>query len=405
MIYLVVDTNNWIYLANSKNPDTGKFEDERHMHLLGLLIDRVNKGDVEVLLCDIVEKEWERNKSAQESLIAKYQNENEAYKSIIKKMRLLLDEEDAKDLSNIYEKYVAKTQAIIEVNKKHIKEVWTLMKKAKKYSVSNETKAVAADWAVEKKAPFIGDKKNSMADALIFFGAAEYLKNIAKTKDPWEEDDHYEFPISVFVSGNKGDFSNPLNLDELHNDLKPIADEVKMNFFRSLPLALNYLEETIKNRPALFNLEELETIEEAIEEFSDDWYVCDICSPDGDNQYTNIVHFSEPFEIDFESKDELDKNQLRIDYGDEPQIVQKPLPYLKIKTGECSWCSTTHLQCCKCNTVTALETNGELEFQCEGCGQIYIFKKIYEGSGMFTEEILASNRQSMSKSDLADFEI
>jgi hypothetical protein len=405
MVYLIVDTNNWIYLANSKNPDTGNFEDGRHIHLLSLLIEKITNGEVELLLCEIVEKEWERNKSAQESLIERYQNEREGCRNIIKKMRQHLDENDAKTLTGLYEQYVSKMEVIIEVNKAHIENVRTLMQKAKKYTISNEMKVLAAEWALEKKAPFIGDKKNSMADALIFFGAAEYLKNISKTRYPRDEESRYIFPTSIFVSGNKGDFSNPMNMDELHRDLKPIAEEIEMNFFRSLPLALNYIQETVKNEPALFDMEELQTIEEAIEEFSDEWYSCDVCTPDGDNYQTNIVHFSQPYEIDFDEDIGIDKNQLTIEYNEELMIVQKELPKIKIRSGECSWCNTTHLYCCQCNTVTPLEGDDEQEFQCEGCGQIYLLKKTYEGSGMFSEEILASRRRFLSESASSDFEV
>jgi hypothetical protein len=392
MIFLIVDTNTWLYLANSKNPDTGNFEDGHHIKLLDSLIKKIDSGEVELLLCPIIETEWKRNRSIAEELIKKYQNESKSYKDVIDKIGKSLNEPDRNSLSDLYDKYLATLTSKIKDNNLHIERIEVLIQKATKYEISKETKAFAADWAVEKKAPFVGDKKNSMADAYIFFGAVEYLKKFSKSDLPWEEDLTYDLPTSIFVSGNKGDFSSKNNANNIHEDLKPVADEANLSFFRSLPVALNFIQESSVIHSPIFTDDELQAIEREIEDVSDDWYTCDVCSPDRDNEYLNLVHFSDPFEVEVE-EEYVDPNQLQIEFPDLLPVIHRGKQKVTIRTGDCTWCSTTHLLC-QCGTVTPIDGENREGFKCDGCDLSYNVRKKYDTKGMYYQEIVVDNSNS-----------
>jgi hypothetical protein len=402
MIYLVIDTNNWIYLANSKNPDTNSFEDGRHIKLLELLAEQIETGEVELLLCTIIEDEWKRNKAKAEGLIEKYNNELNSYKGTLKRWSELLEDPDKAILKEIHSKCAQKIELKIELNKEHIAKIEELITKAQKYEIGKGTFAFAAEWALNKKAPFIGDKKNSMADALIFFGAVEYLKGVAVYTLPWDEDGGEKvYPVSIFVSGNKGDFSNPDNADEMHNDLKPIAEEIQINFFRSLPVALNFIQEKLDAQP-VFSEEELTAMQREIDDISDDWYTCDVCSPGPENEYTNMVHFSDPYEVQVLKDDVPNQNQLRIEFeGDEllPPVRSTENEKLMVRTGDCTRCGMTHVLCEQCETVIPLDVDNEEGFVCEGCGIKYVIRSIHQPHGGLLTEILADLRTEEDEID------
>jgi hypothetical protein len=393
MIYLIVDTNNWIYLASSKNPDTGNLEDGRHIKLFNTLMEKIDGDEVELLVCEVIEAEWNRNKVSAEELIRKYQNEREACKGVIKKIATSLNEEDQNVLGKLYGKYLANIDEKIIENWAHIKKIEDLIQKATKYNISKETKAFAADWAVEKKAPFIGDKKNSMADAYIFFGAIAQIKEIAQTKLPWDDDEViYEYPTSIFVSGNKGDFSSAADANTLHGDLQPIADEIKLSFFRSIPAALNFIQEHIAAQPPIFSERELKEIEEEVDNITDDWYTCDVCTPSEENQYTNMVYFSQSYEIEVEGGEFIDPNQLQIEFPDVPIIERQDIKKISIRTGDCSRCGTTHLICEECQTTTPIDGDTRDGFECDGCGIKYIVRHNYDRGGVYNQEIYVDGR-------------
>lgn len=397
MVYLIVDTCNWIYLATSKDPQTDKFE-ERHFKLFSNLIQKIESGEVKLLLCSIIEKEWQKHKEdTAKGFIKKLQNELIEYGNIINKIKnALQDESDKENITKVFEKYKEAIDIKIKLNEEHIDKIDLIIEKAKKYEISVDTKAFVSDWAVDKNAPFKGDKKNSMADALIFFGAVAFIEEISKLDDLWSGEVIYEYPTSIFVSSNKGDFASLANKKEIHEDLKPFAEKIELNFYTNLPEALNFVQEQVKIAEPLFNEEDIRLIEESLDEFDEDWYICDVCSPD--NMYANMVYFSEPYEIEYFEKRIINLNQLEIDFKDLENIpISKPI--YKIRIGECSWCYTTHLICFKCNEVTALSGETEHGFECEGCGTKYIVKSEYDRKGILSTEIFLSHETEDENED------
>ncbi len=371
MTYLIVDTNNWIYLASSKNPDNDTFEDWKHMKLYDTLAGKITDQEIKLLVCDIIIDEWRRNKGETEGLVKKLNNEIVSSKAVINKVARPLQQEDRLLLRTLFEPYKTKVLDKIQENKNHIAKVEALLTKAEKYAISGEIKVFAADWALSKKAPFIGDKKNSMADALIFFGAVEYLKKKIAGLHPFDD--------FIFVSGNKGDFSSPADENIIHEDLSPTALTIDLKFFRSLPAALNFIEKAIKDRPPLFTDVEIAEMEADINDASDDWYICDVCSPGEENEYSNLVYFSAPHKIEELDKYDIDPNQMRINFAEIGVEDQSEAIVVEIQTGECSYCGTTHLKC-SCGDVTPIEGHNKDGFVCEGCGIKYILKAKFEGS-------------------------
>lgn len=54
MTVLIIDTNWWIYFANSKDPDSGNFQENRHILLLEKMTQMMRRGDVQLLTSEIV---------------------------------------------------------------------------------------------------------------------------------------------------------------------------------------------------------------------------------------------------------------------------------------------------------------------------------------------------------------
>ena len=246
MIYLILDTNNWIYLANNQDPfndnKDGKYKDNKneklHFKTLERLNEYIDSTTVILLVCDVVMEEWERNKSKTNQYIEKLENTMRAQRDTIKAIEDNLDDADKSIFKLLFEKHIEKVNLKIEKNKDHIYKVEQLIFKSQKYQISDKTKILAAERAYNKKAPFIGDKSNSMADAYILFGAIEYLEELFKNRDL------ITYPTFIFISGNKGDFSSNSNPNMIHEDLKDSLAKVNLQFFRSLHVALNDLVES-----------------------------------------------------------------------------------------------------------------------------------------------------------------
>jgi len=79
MIYLILDTNIWVYLANGLDPIENKdYDDDVHFGLLSSLKQLKENGDITVLVNDIVFREWMRNKEHCRAKIVKLNNKCES---------------------------------------------------------------------------------------------------------------------------------------------------------------------------------------------------------------------------------------------------------------------------------------------------------------------------------------
>ncbi len=362
--YIIIDTNNWIYLANSNDPLDGGNEGN-HFKLFEKLSEKIKEGSVVLLINGLIKTEWERNKLDANDLIEKYKKRTESITTTLKNVQKELGSTLNAEITSVISGYRSLMETKISQNESHVNNVVQLLNSCVEIDVSNEIKVKVSDWAVAKQAPFIGDKKNSTADALILFSAVEYIKSISDELDVFDTP-FYNSPRSIFVSGNKGDFSATNNSDLIHDHLKPILDEVNMLFFRSLPRALDHIDNL------LFQETEIAKMELEIENLDDSTYSCDICSGDEDNPYSNLVHFGKVEEIVNETEHSSNPNQLTIELGEEfsQKMVEERLTSIVI--GNCNYCDSEYIECQNCGQIFATSQFENPErIDCPGCNVRY----------------------------------
>jgi len=381
--YLIFDTNVWIYLCNGYDIFTGKYDLVKlkiYFKILDALIERVKKGDIEILVNDLIIKEWERNKASSFIHITKIQDKLYQIKVVLDSVNeIIVGEENA--IKRIKEKLEVQVEIINDLNKKHIEKVENLLyNNTTKIDISNEVRIAATYLAEDKKAPFKGDKKNSMNDALIFLSSIEHIEKNLIVYSPFNIPEEIDFdssegskdniplfPKSFFISNNKGDFSNPEKIHEIHPDLKEYLNKTNTIYSINFVQILNEIEEN------------LITEEEVSKLVGDDDFecACQHCGPFG------IVQFSNPFFIIDENKPGFDKNQLVIPFGDLEIQFNETDSMASIRTGECNYCLTNHIICPNCDEITAWVEFG-VPIECRGdCNTVFIVDKSFtndEGS-------------------------
>ncbi|GAB4022719.1 hypothetical protein GCM10028808_71060 [Spirosoma migulaei] len=388
MHYLILDTNIWIYLASSYDPKTGNYQDGLHFKLLTALKKMVEDGRITILTTNIIKEEWNRNRSATEGLIQEYQKKIDANKANVKHFKKYLEETDAVILDSLHQKFAQRIEQIISNNEQHIIEVeYLLFNHTEEIEIEDKIKIIAADFAVQKKAPFKGNKSNSMADAYILLSAVEYLKKrINNWKWDENDEDFFQYPSSFFVTANKGDFSNSAKIEEPDEDLKGVFDSVKMHYRINLATLLNELED------AILKAEELEEFERLQDEYERNLDYCDVCSPDDEHVLLTTILFNSEIAITHEivtnevEAQEYDPNQLTLfnEIQKLPAIRFKPSNSNKesVPIGNCNYCGTAHIKCYECQSAVALLDNKENNsIECEDCGLTYKINYVYVGDG------------------------
>lgn len=217
MRYIFLGTNNWIYLSNGFNILNNK-HDELHFKVFDLIKKRVNDGSLTVLTNRLILEEWARNKQHCKNQIKELKDRQHAYLSTLKNIKKVVDDV-GKKLSEALESKIQRHES-------HINDVEEfLMTKTTQIDIPDHIKVKAADLATEKKAPFIGDKKNSMADALILLSSIEHIEKFCGVKLFGGDSKTVVYPENYFVSGNSGDFSSPTNKEIIHPDFRKLSSE------------------------------------------------------------------------------------------------------------------------------------------------------------------------------------
>lgn len=207
--YVFLDTNNWIYLANGFNPYSNKHEDV-HLKVFELVKKRTGNGDIIFLVNSIIIDEFNRNKAQTQAKINDINQKVRNYTGSLKPIIEFLEGDD-EELKKIASKISKTAELRISHLQDHIRDVENFLNtQTIVIPITNDHKIAASEMALAKKAPFIGDKKNSMADALhllSFIGFMDELKS-SKTLHKGFLPDEF---ISYFVSSNSGDFSTKGN--------------------------------------------------------------------------------------------------------------------------------------------------------------------------------------------------
>lgn len=356
MHYLGLDTNTWIYLANGTEP----------VKLLHYIKQEVERGNITLLLPEIIITEWNRNKenAVKQGVLKHYKDIKESLERILKLLgekgerdvfSFLLPNEDEKDyFKDFIEKFKAKKKEIEEAITSNIKLIDELFehKNATVINIIPEVYVKAGQYAIEKKAPF--KNKNNFADALIAFSFIHFVE-ASSIED------------ALFITYNTDDFCEKREGKKyLHPDLKPDFVRSKSRFFTIVGEALNTLKED------LVTAEELDLIRQYQEEASreDEIEYCDGCF---DNGYHNPVYFREQELIDERPIRNADvPNQLQFEFAIDLPKQPAGNRYDKIEVGNCSWCNLEHFKCVECgeiNTVCEGEYNEKKE--CQSCGITY----------------------------------
>jgi hypothetical protein len=374
--YLIFDTNIWLYLANSKDPLTENFQEGYHFILLENILNKISEGAIKVVSNEIIQKEWERNKAATRDLVCKYEQRLENEIKILENIRISLKGKFDKELNQIRDAYKETLKAKIDENKLHISNVEKLLMSSSKFEIPDKVKVFASDWATEKKAPFTGKGKNSMADALILFSAIDFIKSQEAIFE-FPDGDFNDIPRSIFISGNKNDFSSADNKDKIHDQLEEILDLVNMKYYISLPKALKRVDETL-----FADLELFSKMDAEMQDYLQEEDYCLECDVDPDRPISNYIHFYPPEEITNETIQPIDPNQLTL-FADTPKTVKI---ISTIQRGFCNNCDAEHIKCQKCGAIMS-DMYFDDVFNCVGCDIWYEVTSNYVGEGLFDENI------------------
>lgn len=209
--------------------------------IINELLQLVESEKICLVIPKQVEYEWHKNKKT---------NENQWIKSIqsqlqnIDKIGHFFDESDRDGIKGILNKYNCDDECK-EMFTRNISKLDNLIEKSVVYDPSYSSYMKTVEYGLGKKAPFIN--KNSTADALIFFTALEYLKNIVDSN----------IKNKIFVSSNISDFCQKKDSRFFHPDLKIEADKYELIFSKNLGLVLNeYVEENMITEEEIIALEE-----------------------------------------------------------------------------------------------------------------------------------------------------
>ncbi|MFV9552589.1 PIN domain-containing protein [Algibacter sp. PT7-4] len=216
---IVLDTNIWIYLTKDTFSE--------------LLIELKGKAiyeEIEIVVNDVIIKEWHRNKEKTiKSLVESIKSE---YKSAIRLSSHMDEPSKTKFLETLSE-YKDEEKRIEKAEMK-VQEVEDFMTSCKTLKVTQEQKLFVSNLAIDKKPPF-ENNKNNFNDALI-------IRNVC-------EDANYTFPSRydlIYVSNNPQDFIDK-ETKEVHSSLMDGMNPIRLKTVTELGLALKLAPELIED--------------------------------------------------------------------------------------------------------------------------------------------------------------
>lgn len=225
MIYLILDTNIWLYLAEGQHP-----------FVLNGIIEKTAKKELILLVNDVIIEEWDRNK---EDCKIRIEKELERQLGFVKELSVGLSTTDSTEFKKIIQKISDKTPERKEVIEQRYNTVDDLIKnKAIRVPIKDSHKLMVIDWALKKKAPFHRDR-NSVADALILISSIDFIKENGINNVNYNR---IEVSDSIFVSYNSDDFSKDIKGSEkntIHPDLESHFSSVGMTYERNFGKILN----------------------------------------------------------------------------------------------------------------------------------------------------------------------
>lgn len=330
--HLIIDTNIWIYLASGYNPEKNILvKENNHIKLFNKLYKLVWDGQIIVLSNPIILDEWKRNKNATRSYINKLNNKKGSV--IFDDIQSIVGESSKSVIEKLKYDYYEAINKEIKNQEQHIQNVENLLfNLTTECKVSDSSKITATQYAIEKKAPFIGNKSNSMADMLILLSTIEYIDEV-KIKIRGD----YVYPKTFFVSFNKRDFAkNKTNPNEFHDDLTFLTGKTEIQLSCELYEIINKLYD-----------EELFSEED----FTDEHYMgyCPCC----EGWYNSNIYAQKNIIIRDLSQYIPDTNQLELPLDIDSVDIKsyEDNAYIKTVIGECTTCSCEFTMCSWCNEL------------------------------------------------------
>lgn len=201
--YLILDTCWWLKLPLPL-----------YSFVLKQLREKVENGDIKLLVPDIILKEWKKHKEAHiDDLRIQIRASINAANGLLDYLGSTDKQLFKRDMNKI------RTDSINIAESRYLEVCNLIENYSTQIDVSKDSKQKAIDFALAKKLPF--KQKNSMADALIVFSAIEYLSN----------EDYCGKNNAIFASLNYKDFAKgKTEKDQLHEDLKDEFDSVGLKY-------------------------------------------------------------------------------------------------------------------------------------------------------------------------------
>lgn len=359
--YISLDTCTWIYLANGTEP----------VKFLDFILQESQKGNIKIIVPEIVIKEWEKNKdNAVKGFVEKQLKKiidelNRVSKLLgVRGERPLLspfgnEEEDEKDYFNeIIEKIKNKREYVKSAVQDNIAKIDKIFNSAIVIEIKDSIVLHAGEYALSKKAPF--KEKNSFADALILFSFIDYVEQ-------------NQIEGAKFISYNTDDFCEKKEKEKhLHSDLKPHFTRSKSEFFKIVGRALKTIKDDIATKEELEQIEHDAAYEFELEMANVEY--CEAC-------FKQEIYWDDPIEIPTELKlDEIDDSQMEFAFAEDMPKTKTEKIISKIQITNCSYCGTEHFKCQRCETTNTPSWYGGKTI-CEGCGLAYFVKTSGDGSG------------------------
>lgn len=357
MIYFILDTNIWVYLANGLDNLTHKHHESHHFTLLKSLQELTEKGEITVLVNDIIIEEWKRNKGQAYTQIQKLKNQLSESQTQLKKVKSIGGDLIDTEVDKLDAVLQQKTEEKVKLNEQHIQNVEDFLNKVcTKIDISNELKIKIFDLSITRQVPF-HNKKNNIADASILFSSAEYLNEILKQ----------EGVSAIFITNNIEDFTDNLDKDNFHPELIKLLPTKEITFKRHLPTALKHGEAIIEEMKEFYRKQ---AYYESIA------FSCQSAFCIGRDDFPRFGYLDKNIEVERESDNQ---NIKQIDlFSGEVKISPK---HSIVRMGGCVFCGTPHIECPVCNElISDVEYNEP--FKCKECDTTFEFKDTDEESGL-----------------------
>lgn len=369
-LYLIIDTNIWIYMANGELKDSaGK---RTHIKVFNMLKELVDNNEVAVIISPIVIEEFDRNREWLKKYIKCLDGRLTERRNYLKNHKEELTDTEIKEIES-------KISALTEerdINMQHIQEVEDFLKsKTTAIPLPDSVKIKCFDQALAKKAPFAGKKSNSMADLAILLSSVEYVDTSLSMK-LW--DDFIIRPRSIFISGNVTDFSQDkeAHRDSIHPDLSPIISSVNMEYSISLGTTLNSIS---------MNKLSIEEIDEMDEYLPYDYIDCPNCAG-WDDRMGMLDSHSLANLIDENAPIPIPKEQLIIPFEfseeDEDWIKKRQQRESSIELHQCNWCNSQFFSCPVCGSLVMYDE----ETQCDNCETKFECEDNYDRKGFLISQ-------------------